>query len=86
MPQVCEFYGIGIYMYYREHSPPHFHARYAGGKASINIRTGEVMSSQLPGRALRLVRKWHRIHQSELLERWEQARRGEALTPINPLQ
>ncbi len=85
MPRISEFYGIGIYMYYKEHSPPHFHARYTGKRASIDIRTGNAISSQLPERALRLVAKWHSDHQDELLQRWEQARAGEALTPIQPL-
>lgn len=34
MPRICEFYGIVILMDYLEHSPPHFHARYA----KVNVR------------------------------------------------
>ena len=26
MPRLSKFYGIAIYMYYRDHAPPHFHA------------------------------------------------------------
>jgi hypothetical protein len=25
MPRISEFFGIAIYMYYRDHAPPHFH-------------------------------------------------------------
>ena len=28
MPEISRFLGIIIYMYFNEHSPPHFHARY----------------------------------------------------------
>ncbi|MFM9957500.1 MAG: DUF4160 domain-containing protein [Phycisphaerales bacterium] len=37
MPKVSEFYGIAIYFYYREHPPPHFHARYQGDDAVFEI-------------------------------------------------
>lgn len=30
MPKISEFFGVSIY-YYREHEPPHFHARYGRG-------------------------------------------------------
>lgn len=28
MPEISRFFGIVIAMYYNEHNPPHFHARY----------------------------------------------------------
>jgi len=28
MPEISRFYGIIIYIYFREHNPPHFHAVY----------------------------------------------------------
>ena len=28
MPEVSRFYGIVIAMYFNEHNPPHFHAKY----------------------------------------------------------
>jgi len=39
MPGISEFYGIVIWMYVREHPPPHFHAWYSGDVASISIAT-----------------------------------------------
>ena len=35
MPRISFFYGIAIYMYFRDHAPPHFHAQYAGEEAVI---------------------------------------------------
>lgn len=39
MPEICRFYGIVIQMYYGDHSPPHFHALYAGRRATIDIES-----------------------------------------------
>lgn len=30
MPEISRFLGIVIAMYYEEHAPPHFHAKYGG--------------------------------------------------------
>lgn len=35
MPEISRFLGIIIYMYYRDHLPPHFHAEY--GEYEINL-------------------------------------------------
>ena len=43
MPRISEFYGIVIEMFFRDHPPPHFHARYAGEEAVIEIATGVVI-------------------------------------------
>ena len=33
MPEISRFYGIIITMYYDDHNPPHFHARYGEGQS-----------------------------------------------------
>lgn len=85
MPRISEFYGIVIEMYYGDHPPPHFHARYAGEDAKVAIATGELIAGALPGRAVRLVREWARAHRSELDANWERARRHEKPRSIDPL-
>ncbi|MGB3781275.1 MAG: DUF4160 domain-containing protein [Tunicatimonas sp.] len=70
MPEVSRFYGIIIYMYAKDHSPPHFHAKYAEHWAVIEIKTGDVMEGGLPRRALRLVQDWAELHKEELTENW----------------
>ena len=40
MPELSRFLGIVIYMYYREHAPPHFHAEYAEFEITVEIATG----------------------------------------------
>jgi hypothetical protein len=58
VPRISAFYGIVIEMYFGDHPPPHFHARYGGDVALIVIATGDVYAGSLPPRALRLVREW----------------------------
>jgi hypothetical protein len=55
MPEVSRFYGIVIQMYYGDHLPPHFHARYAGHAAKFDIESLSVIDGKLPARALGLV-------------------------------
>jgi hypothetical protein len=43
LPELSRFFGIIIAMYYNDHAPPHFHARYGDDEASIRIDNGEVM-------------------------------------------
>lgn len=85
VPRISEFYGITIEMYFRDHPPPHLHARYGGEEAVIGIATGEVIAGSLPGRALRLVREWTRMHRDDLNANWERARARTALASVAPL-
>ena len=55
MPTISTFYGILIRMFFNDHPPPHFHARYGEFEATIDIGTLTIMEGQLPGRALNLV-------------------------------
>ncbi len=35
MPEISRFFGIIIFMYFDEHNPPHFHAKYNENRAII---------------------------------------------------
>lgn len=72
-------------MYYAEHGVPHFHALYAEHEAAIAIEDLQILGGSLPDRALRLVREWAALHESELFADWELARNGEPLRRISPL-
>ena len=73
-------------MYFGDHPPPHFHARYGGDNAKIEIATGAVIAGSLPRRALRLVREWIEEHRDELEANWERAVRFERPEVIEPLR
>lgn len=86
MPRISSFYGIAIFMYWNEgrHARPHFHARYAGQGASVDL-DGNLIAGSLPSRARALVAEWAELHADELLANWERARREESLQPVDPL-
>lgn len=85
VPRISAFYGIVIAMYFDDHPPPHFHAKYGEHQAQIIIATGEVLHGELPRRALKLVEEWTALHRDELLDDWERAERDEPLVSIDPL-
>lgn len=85
MPRISSFYGIDIEMYFADHAPPHFHARYGGDEALIVIATGEIYAGALPNRAMRLVREWLQEHRDELARNFERGAALEPLEAIDPL-
>ena len=85
MPKLSEFFGISVYMYWRDHGPPHFHARYGGEKVSIGIDDLSVLAGKLSPRALGLVMEWAALHQDELREAWRKASNHEPFGSIEPL-
>ncbi|MFN3466706.1 MAG: DUF4160 domain-containing protein [Candidatus Brocadiales bacterium] len=55
MPEISRFFGIIIAMFYDDHNPPRFHARYGSYKASIKIKDFAVLEGFLPPKAMGLV-------------------------------
>jgi Domain of unknown function (DUF4160) len=86
MPRISEFYGIVIEMYWSDHNPPHFHAKYGEHRAEIDIRSLSVLKGHLPTKATSLVAEWAALHRDELLQRWDDARRHQPLSKIEPLE
>jgi hypothetical protein len=85
MPTISRFYGILIQMYFADHAPPHFHARYAEFEAVIDIRTLETLQGQLPRRAMELVLEWAELYRVELMEDWNLCARNQTPKMISPL-
>jgi Domain of unknown function (DUF4160) len=74
MPTIAWFYGITIQMFYDEHPPPHFHARYGQAKALVRLSDGEIIAGELPPTAARMVRQWALARSAELQDNWRRAR------------
>lgn len=85
VPVISRFFGIIIAMYYKEHAPPHFHAKYAGQWAAFTIQDMRIIEGHLPPRAVALVLEWAFRHREELLENWRRIERREELLKIAPL-
>ena len=86
MPEISRFFGIIIAMFYNDHAPLHFHARYGEQRAIIGIDSLTVLGGRLSPRVLGLVMEWAALHQEELREDWLLAERQAPLTTIAPLE
>ncbi|MDL1967256.1 MAG: DUF4160 domain-containing protein [Deltaproteobacteria bacterium] len=85
MPVISRFLGIIIAMYWDDHSPPHFHAKYAEYEITVNILTG-VVEEKFSKRALRHVLEWYELHKDELIKNWKLCQEDEAPNSIEPLE
>lgn len=85
MPEISRFLGIVVAMYYNDHAPPHFHARYGEHEVVVYLDTGEVRGN-FPKRALNHVLEWYNLHTEALNENWKRAKERRPLLPIAPLE
>lgn len=84
MPVISRFYGIVVFINYRDHNPPHFHARYQDQEVIVDIQNG-VVTGTMSKRALQLLFEWFELHREELMENWNRARDRRVLLPVAPL-
>ncbi len=85
MPEISRFLGIVIAIYYNDHLPPHFHAKYGEYEVVVRIDDG-VVEGRFPRRALRLVMEWYGMHPEEIMEDWLLAEQRKPLKTIEPLE
>ena len=85
MPVISRFLGIAIMMYWKDHNPPHFHAKYGDYEIIVSIEHG-VVEGKFPKRALKLVLEWLDFHKEELLDNWKRCQSGDPLQEILPLE
>ncbi len=86
MPEISRFYGIIITMYYNDHAPAHFHAKYGEHRAKIAIATGQVIEGKLPRRVLLLIEEWRTRHAAELEAVWDGIMARRPVHRIAPLE
>jgi hypothetical protein len=86
MPEISRFFGIVIAIYYNDHMPAHFHARYGEHGAKIEIATGLVLEGMLPRRVLALVEEWRGLRRIELEAVWQQIMDRKPHDKIEPLE
>jgi hypothetical protein len=85
MPELSSFLGIVIMMYFNDHNPPHFHAKYNEYRASITISNLSILEGNLPPRILGLVMEWAEIHKEELMNDWNLIKSSGKYNKITPL-
>ena len=86
MPVISRFFGIDIMMYYDDHNPPHFHAKYGEYKVLVDINKARVIEGFMPSAQVKLILAWAVIHKEELFEDWKLSQMMEELTKIEPLR
>ncbi|MCX7003106.1 MAG: DUF4160 domain-containing protein [bacterium] len=85
MPVICRFFGIVIYMYWRDHMPAHFHAKYQDHEIAVEVDTGAV-TGHMGKKAIALIQEWRESHMLELQQNWELASLKKELHHIEPLE
>jgi hypothetical protein len=85
MPRISQFLGITIAMYYDDHPPPHFHVKYGGDDATMDIETMRITEGELPPRVQGLVTEWGVRHRALLYENFRcviEHRRPQTIPPL----
>ncbi|MDI6733280.1 MAG: DUF4160 domain-containing protein [Planctomycetota bacterium] len=85
MPEICRFFGIIIALYYNDHEPPHFHAKYGEQVSAFSISELKLIEGSLPKRIISLVLEWAFEHREELMQDWNLAMAKKPLHKIAPL-
>lgn len=86
MPEISRFFGIVIAMFYKDHPPPHFHAKYSGQWAAFSIDDLKMIEGELPRRAISLILEWAFQHRTELMNNWKRIQDQKPLEQIPPLE
>jgi len=72
-------------MFWRDHKPPHFHAKYGDDEVIVDIETGNI-SGIISKRALNLIQEWRTKHKQELIMNWKLVEQNKPLNKIEPLE
>lgn len=89
MPSISMFYGIIIYLYFKDnkqHKKPHIHAKYQENEVIIAIPDGEILDGNIPNSKMKLLQAWIELHKDELIADWELAVSGQQPYKIEPLR
>ena len=77
MPVISRFYGISIMIFFKDHNPPHFHAKYEGQVAVFDIKSRRVLAGDLPLHATRRVKDGSSWWSLCVGGKWNDANSGE---------
>lgn len=86
MPTIAYFLGISVRMFFNDHDPPHFHARYQGFRTRIRISDGEIIDGKLPPTVARVLKEWTDLRRDALMRNWRAARTDGLLERIAGLE
>ena len=73
--------GILIYIYAFDHNPPHIHVRSGTDNFSITIHD-RIIEGKARSKTVSIINKFIDEHQTELIDLWDKAQRGEKINKI----
>lgn len=73
--------GILIYIYGFDHNPPHIHVRCGDGEFTITIKE-RIVEGKAKAKFIQTVNHFLDEHESEVMDIWEKAQRGEKIEKI----
>lgn len=74
--------GILIYIYAFDHNPPHIHARSANGEFTVTIKE-RIVEGKAKAKDIQLINQFLNEHESEVMDIWNKAQKGEKINKIN---
>jgi hypothetical protein len=89
MPSISMFYGVIVYMYFKDnqqHKTPHIHARYQAYEVVVAIPDGDILEGEIPKAKMKLSQAWIELHKDELMADWNLAVDGQQPYKIEPLR
>lgn len=72
MPCIKIIDSIKLYIYQRDHNPPHFHAIHSEFEELIEIKTLATYSGSIPTKQRKKVIAWAEKNQAFLMNKWEE--------------
>ena len=81
MGSICVIQGLMIYIYAFDHNPPHIHVRSGTDNFSITI-ADRIIEGTARSKTIKIINEFIDEHESELMDVWNKAQRGELITKI----
>jgi len=72
-------------MYFNDHLPPHFHAKYNEFRGKVTIEDLRLIEGKMPNRVMALILEWANNHRDSLMENWNSLRETGKYQKIKPL-
>ena len=74
MPLLVRLQLCRVYIYARDHNPPHVHVRTPDGDAAVAIRGQRLLAGEVDRRAMREATEWIARNADVLEEIWDELR------------
>lgn len=81
MGSIFVIQGILLYIYGFDHNPPHIHVKSGDGEFTITIKD-RIIEGKTKAKVVQIINQFIDEHESELMEIWAKAQRGEKIEKV----